>query len=314
MYLFSVLFIFSTVHSQQASIEVPVIKGTFVHIFNPNDSRSQEDTTWYTNDHCFIKANDGTWHAFGIIGHKPINPWKGETRFFHISSKDLMKEKWEDHEYALATEPGKERVLWAPYIIKEGKKYYMFYNIGNMQPNAPTYASWGQLCMASSTDLFHWERHDRNPLFSDAGHARDSYVMKYKGQYLYYYTRTFNEVDLRSSVAVRSGSDLFHWSGPKVVHTEPLKNNWGGDAESTFIVEKHGIFYLFLCLASTDYNHTNVYWSKNPEDFPKENLVTTLPVHAAEIIHDGKDRWFISNTGWDKKGLFLAPLEWQKSK
>ncbi len=27
----------------------------------------------------------------------------------------------------------------------------------------------------------------------------------------------------------------------------------------------------------------------------------TLPVHAAEVIYDKKEGWFISNTGWDKK-------------
>ena len=189
----------------------------------------------------------------------------------------------------------------------------MFYNIGNMQPNAPDYASWGQLCMASSKDLFNWTRYDRNPLFSDPGHARDSYVMKYNGTYYYYSTRIYNEVDERSSVAVRTGTDLTHWSGPKIAHVQPLQNYYGGDAESSFVIYKDSIFYLFICRANTDYNRTDVYWSKEPENFPIENLVCTLPVHAAEIIYDEKEGWFISNTGWDKKGLYIAPLRWKAS-
>jgi hypothetical protein len=81
---------------QEKSFETPYIKGSFVHIFNPNDTRSKEDTTWYTNDHSFVRGVDGIWHAYGIIGHHPIRPWGGETRFFHITSGSLMQRKWKD--------------------------------------------------------------------------------------------------------------------------------------------------------------------------------------------------------------------------
>ena len=297
-----------TASGQKPALEIPEISGPFVHIFDPNDTR--EGGNWYTNDHTFIKAKDGTWHAFGIIHHLPVSPWN-ETRFFHITAKSIKQSKWEDHGYALTAKPGVERVLWAPYILKDHGLYYMFYNIGNMQESAPNYASWGQLCLATSNDLYTWTRHDRNPLFSDPGHARDSYIMKYKGKYYYYYTKVFNEVDLRSSVAVRTGNDLLHWSGAKIAHVQPFKVNWGGDAESSFVVHKNGMFYLFICRAMTSYNRTDVYYSKDPEDFPVENLVCTLPVHAAEVVYDKKEGWFISNTGWDKKGLSLAPLQWK---
>ena len=62
----------------------------------------------------------------------------------------------------------------------------------------------------------------------------------------------------------------------------------------------------------TDYNLTHLYWSDDPMNFPKENLVTTLKTHAAEVINAGEEGWFISNTGWDKKGLFLSKLKWEK--
>jgi len=296
---------------QEKSFETPYIKGSVVHIFNPNDTRSKEDTTWYTNDHSFVRGVDGIWHAYGIIGHHPIRPWGGETRFFHITSGSLMQRKWKDKGYAMSVKEGKERVLWAPHVIKDKNAFYMFYNIGNMQKDAPNYASWGQLCMAKSDNLVDWERYQLNPLFSDPGHARDSYVMKYKSKYYYYYTRTYNEVDHRSVVAVRTGPDLLHWGGPKIVHIQPYVVDWGGDAESPFVVHRNGIFYLFICRAMTQYNQTDVYWSKDPENFPEKNLVCSLPIHAAEIIYDKKEGWFISNTGWDKKGLFLAPLEWR---
>lgn len=311
----SFLLVFEVGRAERPSYQVPKICGAFVHIWDPNESDARRKTTdaWYANDHCFIQAEDGSWHAYGIIGHKPIDPWITETNFFHISAQSITQPKWEDHGYALTVKPGVERVLWAPHIIKEADTYYMFYNVGNLQPDAKNQASWGQLCVATSGDLFHWTRHDRNPLFSDPGHARDSYVLKYNGQFYYYYTRVFNEVDHRSSVAVRIGQDPFHWSGPKIAHVQPLKNNYAGDAESAFVIRKDDLFYMFLCRANTEYNRTDVYWSKDPENFPEENLVCTLPVHAAEVVHDKMAGWFISNTGWDKKGLSLAPLEWQRS-
>ncbi|RZJ64506.1 MAG: hypothetical protein EOO50_15390 [Flavobacterium sp.] len=310
--LFFLFISFASVAQTKPKFETPEISGKPIHIYNPNDYKFAEDTTWYTNDHCFAKGPDGSWHAYGIIGHKPIDPWKGETKFFHASSKSLTQTKWADHDYALTALPGKERVLWAPTIIKEKDTYYMFYNIGNQQENAPDYSSWGNLCLATSKDMFMWTRHENNPLFSDAGHARDSYVMKYKGKFFFYYTRTFTEVDQRSSVALRTGPDLLHWSGPEVVHVQPLKNHYGGDAESSFVIEKNGLFYMFICRANTNYNRTDVYWSDNPENFPIENFVTQLPIHAGELIFDEKDGWFISNTGWDKKGLYLVGLSWKR--
>jgi len=315
---FFLLFIlFQVACSQQEAkyvLQKPVIAGDFVHIFNPNDTRFEEDTTWYTNDHGFAKDSLGNWHAYGIIGHKPIRPWGGETKFFHVSSDKLKKERWTDHDYALVVKPGAECVLWAPSIYQEDGNSYMFYNIGNMQQNASDYCSWGQLCLATSRDMFNWERHDRNPLFSDPGHARDSYIMKRDGIYYYYYTRTFNEVDHRSCVAVRTSHNLKEWSGPQIVHIQPYVNYWAGDAESPFVVYKDGYYYLFICLAMTEYNRTDVYWSKDPLSFPIENFVTSLPVHACEIIYDEKDGWFISNTGWDKKGLYIADLKWENIK
>ncbi|TKG97357.1 hypothetical protein EYV94_02695 [Puteibacter caeruleilacunae] len=312
-----IMFAFVTACGQKSKVnevkvvEKPVIVSEWKHIFNPNDTRKDIDTTWYTNDHCFSKGPDGKWHAYGIIGHKPINPWTGENKLFHISADKFDQDKWEDHDYALKTKPGVERVLWAPHVIEENGVWQMYYNIGNRQENAPYYASWGQLCRADSKDMFNWTRHPLNPLFSDPGHARDSYILKDNDKYYYYYTRTFDEVDLRSCVAVRTSPDLNCWSGPKIVHTQPLKCDWGGDAESPFVVKRGGLYYLFICRAMTEYNQTHVYWSDTPDHFPNENLVCELPIHAGEVIQDG-NKWYISNTGWDKHGIFIAELEWKK--
>ena len=140
------------VENKDITVEIPVIASDWKHIFNPNTSRSEIDTTWYTNDHSFGKGADGKWHAYGIIGHEPINPWK-ETDLFHATSDVLFQEKWEDKGDAMTAKKGVEKVMWAPHLFQENGKNYLFYNIGNLQESAPNYASWGQLCMAESTDI-----------------------------------------------------------------------------------------------------------------------------------------------------------------
>lgn len=297
------------------AIETPVITGEWVHIFNPNEDpeRAKESDKWYTNDHCFAKGPDGRWHAYGIIGHAPARPWIGETKFFHISADSMQQKKWQDHGYALETKKGEERVLWAPTIYHEqgSKTWHMFYNIGNLQEKAYTYCSWGGLCRADSSDMKQWERHPLNPQFTDFGHARDSFIMKDKGVYYFYYTRTASEVDGRATIALRTSPDLEHWSGAQKAHIQEHKSDWGGDAESPYVVKRGEIYYLFICRALTGYNQTHVYWSKDPKHFPNENFVCELPTHASEVIQVSDTEWYISNTGWDKPGLYIAPMEWK---
>jgi hypothetical protein len=298
----------------------PRVSSEWKHIYNPNDKRKPVNgMRWYTNDHSFVFGSDGQWHCYGIIGWgkfskqgdpaNDVNPWTREGDFFHISAKDIEDPKWEEHDYAMTAEKGVERVLWAPHVIKVGKEYVMFYNTGSLFANADQYASFGSLRKATSTDMFHWKRYPLNPLFSDPGHSRDSYVMQYNGVWYYYYCRVKSELDSTSCVAVRTSLDLNRWSGPQIVHEEPPFGHWGGNTESPFVVQYKGLFYLFTCFSS-DYNKTLVYWSADPLHFPKENLVTTLDTHASEIMHTANDRWYISNTGWDKDGLYLARMVW----
>ena len=109
--LLAFIILYTNTKAQPVALQVPQIAGAFIHIFNPNNTRGAIDTTWYTNDHCFAKDAKGNWHAYGIIGHKPTDPWKGETCFFHISSPSLTQAKWTDNGNALTALKGKERVF-----------------------------------------------------------------------------------------------------------------------------------------------------------------------------------------------------------
>ncbi len=294
------------------STPAPRIVGDWTHIYDPNPTKDHHVGDWYTNDHCFVRADDGMWHAFGITGWRPPDCWANEQQIFHASGPSLDAGLWTEHAYALVNDRAHgERYLWAPYIFRKGDTYHMFYAGGNLHPDAESFCAYCGIHMATSTDLFTWARHDRNPLFVDCGNTRDPYVLEVDGRYLLYYTRTFNEIDHRSCIAVRESPDLVHWSGPATTHVQPLATHFAGDAESPMILPYAGRYYLFLCLACTGYHTTRVFVSDDPTDFPIDQQVAELEAHAPEILHDpATDQWHISTTGWDRQGLYTAPLVW----
>ena len=303
------------------SFKTPQINGSWKHIFDPNQSKFTERfnwinrTHWYTNDHTLVKAADGSWHTYGIIGYRILKQafaWIIEQNLFHISSPTLYVDSWTEHDYSLtADRKFGEKFLWAPHALNVEGKLYMYYSVGNIRPLAKIAASHGNIHLATSSDGVNWERDKRNPQFSGPGHARDTMVLQVKDEYYIYYTQTVSDRDLHSCIAVRKSTDLHHWSGPKIAQIQPWKRwHWAGNAESPFVVHQDGIFYLFTCLAQEEYNRTAVYWSQDPEHFPLTNHICDLPTHASEIIYDEQEGWFITTTGWDKKGLYIAPLSW----
>jgi hypothetical protein len=81
-------------------------------------------------------------------------------------------------------------------------------------------------------------------------------------------------------------------------------------AESPFVCQQDGLFYLFRS-SSIDFN-TYVYASNTPFHFgvnDDSKLVAILPIKAPELVtHNG--RTYISDLA-DFKGIRLRRLEWQ---
>ena len=109
-------------------VQKPVISGEWQHIFNPNDTRWEEDSTWYTNDHCFVEDKEENLHWFGI--NNPYPP-KGKELYSyhpylgHLKTKTPTKE-WERLSMVLNEINGTE-YIGAPYVIwhEESKRYAM---------------------------------------------------------------------------------------------------------------------------------------------------------------------------------------------
>ena len=63
--------------------------------------------------------------------------------------------------------------------------------------------------------------------------------------------------------------------------------------------------------ARAAYRRTRVLASPDPLRFRAEDQVATIDVHAAEVVHDEQDRWWVSHCGWGEGGVYLAPLTWR---
>lgn len=273
--------------------------GKFQHIF---DQSQGEKETWYVNDHCFIKGEDG-WHVYGITHAQPANPMQ-EKNFAHGTSPNLLDPNWKKQPFALTWAPElKENHLWAPHVIKKGDTYYMFYCAGSQVSNYHY-----QINLATSKDLKTWTRYKNNPLFQDFYDARDPMVLLIDGVYHMYYTANLDKDDNHHVVNVRTSKDLLKWSPAKVVFVHPEKGTFGGPTESPFVVRYGDHFYLFIG-PDGEYHKTTVYRSANPYHWEFKPIYS-FPSHAAEVIQDG-DKWYASDAGWDLNGVFLAPISWK---
>ena len=283
------------------------VMGQSAHIYDPSEG---EPRPWYINDHCLIKGPDGQYHLFGITHAKEIVPPPDfERQFAHATSPELFKVPWQKQPPAFKYDKSLgETHVWAPHVIEKDGTYYMFYAAGGSHENA-------MVDLATSKDLFHWERPAGNPLFTGFYDARDPMVLKHGDEYLLYYCLTYSTADHRSGVGLRRSRDLIHWSEPEfalVLSDYPRIIN-SGHTESPFVFEYQGKFYLAVCSPYYHYRLTRVFVSDNPFHFDEKNEITALIAHCAEIPEfDGK--YYVSHAGWFYEGVYLAPLKFQPAK
>jgi sucrose-6-phosphate hydrolase SacC (GH32 family) len=279
--------------------EPPLRVGAFTRVFDPS---AGESTRWYINDHSFVRAEDGTWHLFGITHEEPASPLE-EKFFVHATARDL-KGPWRKHDPVIHFEPlAGETHVWAPHVIRHDGSYWMFYCAGGASH------SQYRIHLALSDNLFQWRRHPTNPLILDGFDARDPMVMPFEGGWILYYTATSTPEGGHHVVYAMTSPDLVHWSGRREVFRSRETGTYGGPTESPFVVSRNGRHYLFVC-TNAPYNTSAVYESDNPLAWRSEDLVAEFPAHAAEVIVTPEDRWFVSRCGWGQGGLYLAPLTW----
>ncbi len=275
----------------------------FTHIYDPSIGEKEK---WYINDHTIIRSEDG-WHLFGITHEEPANPGE-EKNFAHAVGRKLTEGMWTKQPYALSCdyENWQERLLWAPHVIRVDGLYYMYYCAGGSD------SAHHRIHLATSPDLYHWTRHQANPMVIDGFDARDPMVLKVGDEWVMYYTANSTPNGGNHLVACVTSKDLIHWGNKKEVFVDPSIGTFGGPCESPFVVYEQEHYFLFIG-PRNGYNGTEVFMSDDPFNFRIENCVGKIPSHAAEVVIDDNGEYYITRCGWGEGGVYIAKLHFDRA-
>ncbi|WP_233434278.1 family 43 glycosylhydrolase [Nocardia yamanashiensis] len=276
-------------------MQQPLRAGEFRRIYDP----SEPGERWYINDHTVICGPDDRWHLFGITHPEPADPFD-EHEFAHATAERLHG-PWTKHPSVLtASAAHGETHLWAPFVVRHGARYFMFYDGGGADRTATG------MYLAVSHDLFHWQRHGDGPLFRDGYDARDPMVLRLGNRWVMYYCATRKAAGGNHVVAYRTSTDLVYWSQRSVAYTDPTTGTEAGNTESPFVLRHDGHWYLLIG-PRPDYDGTEIFRSDNPFRFHPQDLVGRIHAHAAEVI-EADGRLWVTTAGWDRGGVALAPI------
>ena len=255
-------------------------------------------------DHGFIQAENGQWQLWACIRGTAVG-----RLLYGWQSDSLTSPNWTEIGITARADPawgesvnsqGVE-TIGAPYFRKIDDTYYVFYHSNGMRAMV-------------SEDGVNYQRMDLgnggNLLYTNGG--RDIMLTKFENpEYddLFYSYSTITETATNSYVRLRTSDDLLNWNSPKTVAKGGIAGSDGVSAESPFVLELDGYFYLFRASSTTF--KTYVYRSPDPTYFginDDQYHIATFNIKAPELIFH-EDQWYISDLG-DFQGLRLYPLEW----
>jgi sucrose-6-phosphate hydrolase SacC (GH32 family) len=195
--------------------------------------------------------------------------------------------------------------LQAPFVVREGNLFYMFY--GN----------WEDICLATSTDGKTFTRHadkdGKTALFTEGrgNNTRDPMVFRSGDRWYCYYTAYPNN---QGADYCRTSRDLLHWSDSHVVALGGQSGTGRWSAECPFIVSpKPSKYFLFRTQRYGKDAKTSVYHSNDLMKFglneDNKHFVGTLPVAAPEIISNNGE-YYVAALLPSLKGIQIAKLRW----
>ena len=254
-------------------------------------------------DHSFIEK-DGVLHVFynrGYIGYE----W--DTRFAdifgHATTTDLIHWTIEPPALTSFKDGFDNHQVWAPGVCKKGDTYYMYYTGVNLHISQA-------ICMATSKDLYHWERYENNPVLTPGNwgnwsadqwsDCRDPMVLidddKDRTAYLYYCTMLKGlERAEATALGMASSKDMVHWKDEGAHHFDHCEMT----LESPFVLKHHGLYYLFYtnCAHGTYYAYSEnpvSGWSEGHElmGIQDPDCPNTFP--SCSEVFRFQDKWYIS--------------------
>lgn len=284
-----------------AQSRVLVESGAFTEIYDP---KRGEPEPWCINDHTFVRGTDGTWHVFGITHVVPFKFARDPaTNLLHATATSLRQSPWHKEPFAVTADwrRHQEWLLWAPHVVRHDGLYYLFVCAGNQEGHRY------RLHLLTSTNLWQWDRSPDNPLYIDGFDARDPNILRVGSEWVMYYTANATPEGGHHIVACLRSPDLRHWTRRAVAFTHERQGTFGGPTESPFVVRRGKVYYLFVCDGGT----INVYASRDPFHWEMKDHAGAIQAHASEVVRDVDGQWYISHAGWERGGLYLAPLLWR---
>lgn len=307
LYVVLVLFLNTTCKAED-EILVPQIDGPFWQIAGNPDLGSYTSPKQQPVDFAIWRAADGTWQLWSCIRSTKL---PGKTRvFYRWQANNLTDTNWAPMGIAMLSDPGfgeAENGLQAPFVIKRGQSYFMFYG------------DWEHISMAVSKDGKTFARQlmpdGKSGLFTEGigANTRDPMVLKIGDRYHLYYTAYPNN---RGADYVRTSSDLIHWGSSKVVSYGGKMGNGKYSAECPFVYyhQQSRYYYLLRNQFYGDKAQFAIYRSKDPNEFgynDDSKFVATMPYAAPEIVEYQRQTYIAVLRG-DLKGIQIAKLKWSK--
>ena len=277
----------------------PVVAGPLPVIDRKIGEFSREGE--YMKDY-YVFKDDDTFHLFYNVGNAgESQQWfeeGNEKAFGHATSKDFKT--WKHHPRVLEAVPGtwEGMVVSAPSIIKHEGTYYMFYT--GFDDRVPGKQAIG---LATSRDLFKWQRHEGNPVYQAPSWAerradgwvdcRDSHVIRYGDGFLLFTMVAKSKG--KGVIALAESENLTDWKdlGPAV---ETFK-----EPESPRVFQHGTYFYMFISSA----HGKQLLRAANPKTGPWEPVPFRWPAPGLwsgwEVVEHG-NRMVFSAFEWKSFG------------
>jgi hypothetical protein len=287
-------------------VVIPQIDGDFWQIAGDPDLGKYSSPKQQPVDFGIWQAADGTWQLWSCIRS---TAFPGKTRlFYRWQANQLMDKDWTPMGIAMLADPNfgeTEGGLQAPFVMKEGAEYIMFYG------------TWTHIAIARSKDGKTFARQLQNGESGILGegpgaNTRDPMVLKIGDLFYLYYTAYPND---RGFVFARTSKDLVHWSDPaKKVAFGGSSGSGKYSSECPFVYyhKASGYYYLLRNQRYGQNAQFAVYRSKDPLDFGLDNdrsLVETMPYAAPEIV-ESEGQTYIAVLLPTLKGIQIAKLKW----
>ncbi|TVQ27551.1 MAG: hypothetical protein EA383_02340 [Spirochaetaceae bacterium] len=251
-----------------------------------------------------IVRKDSIYHLFHIRGNRGVFVGShnngSEEDIGHATSDNLVV--WDRHAPVVprgTIGSWEESKVFAPDVLEKDGLYYMFYT-------GVTRYVVQSIGLATSRDLFNWEKHPGNPLVvpgtwsnwkeqaenDQPAHCRDGMVFldSRSGHYVMYYTASMG--DKRACIGTAFSENLIDWkdTGPTFIEDDCTYNRM----ESPFVFEENGTFYMFYSGKGKRSDHWEICYlrSDSPtgpwEKPPNHTLLEDWGCASQQPIFDGQ--------------------------